>query len=581
MAELFTKVRTIVTTDGEADDMDSFIRLMLYTNEMDIAGIILTSSTFHWAGDKQKGIRAYRWTGETWINDVIDRYAEVYDNLKVHAEGYPEPEYLKSIYKVGNIKTVGDMAETTAGSASMKEILLDEDERDLYIQTWGGTNTTARALLDIEQEYKGTSDWEAVYRKVSEKAIIYIILSQDDTYNEYIAKNWPDIRIIHDTGTFWSFAYHWEKDVRSELTGKLRGEWMCENIKFGHGSLLDGYITTGDGTILPGEIDKEQRAGELFFIKNGGTRYGFLSEGDSPSWFYLIDTGLRSMEDPSFGGWGGRFEADENGNFKDSVSDYNPYTDEMDGYYPLSRWFDDIQSDFGARADWCVTSDYSKANHRPSVTVQEGTDLRAFPGQPVTMHAVGTDPDGDKLYYSWWQYHEAGSYSGEMDGKIEIRGDKTGIASFLVPDDAKAGDTIHIIVQVKDRKDEDNYMSHYQRVIVTVEDMETKTLKITVPEDIDQDALPTGFYKGWVNPYEVLLCADVNDGEEHYKTFLWEVDRPELAVFSSGWQEVSDRVMADCATLIPLEAGKVNVKITACDGSEKTADICLTIKMME
>lgn len=34
------KVRTVVTTDGEVDDMDSFMRLMLYSNEMDIAGLI-------------------------------------------------------------------------------------------------------------------------------------------------------------------------------------------------------------------------------------------------------------------------------------------------------------------------------------------------------------------------------------------------------------------------------------------------------------------------------------------------------------------------------------------------------------
>ena len=39
------KSRTIVTTDGEVDDMDSFMRLMLYSNDIDIAGIILGSSS--------------------------------------------------------------------------------------------------------------------------------------------------------------------------------------------------------------------------------------------------------------------------------------------------------------------------------------------------------------------------------------------------------------------------------------------------------------------------------------------------------------------------------------------------------
>ncbi len=35
------KPRTIVTTDGEVDDVDSFIRFLLYANEFDIAGLVV------------------------------------------------------------------------------------------------------------------------------------------------------------------------------------------------------------------------------------------------------------------------------------------------------------------------------------------------------------------------------------------------------------------------------------------------------------------------------------------------------------------------------------------------------------
>lgn len=45
------KARTIVTTDGEVDDMDTFIRLLLYTNEFNVVGIVYTSSQWHYAGD--------------------------------------------------------------------------------------------------------------------------------------------------------------------------------------------------------------------------------------------------------------------------------------------------------------------------------------------------------------------------------------------------------------------------------------------------------------------------------------------------------------------------------------------------
>ena len=47
--------QTIVMTDGEVDDMDSFLRFLLYTNEVDVKGIVYTSSCWHYSGDG-KGI---------------------------------------------------------------------------------------------------------------------------------------------------------------------------------------------------------------------------------------------------------------------------------------------------------------------------------------------------------------------------------------------------------------------------------------------------------------------------------------------------------------------------------------------
>lgn len=40
----------------------------------------------------------------------------------------------------------------------------------------------------------------------------------------------------------------------------------------------------GDGTILDGELDNEQRGSEEYLINNPNyNRYDFISEGDSPS----------------------------------------------------------------------------------------------------------------------------------------------------------------------------------------------------------------------------------------------------------------------------------------------------------
>ena len=552
-----SKVRTIVTTDGEVDDMDSFMRLMLYSNEMDIAGIILTSSQFHYAGDPDKGIAPYRWTGTAWAGEVLDDYAEVYDNLKIHAEGYPTPGYLKSILKIGNIKNKGEMEEVTEGSEFIKKILLDNDERTTYIQTWGGTNTTARALKSIEEEYKGTDKWDEIYKKVCDKAVIYIILNQDATYSDYIAKNWPDIRAIHDGGNFWRFAYMW-KQVPEQLTTKLSGDWFYKNILKNHGPLLANYKTMGDGTTLEGELDSEQRGWENRIIGTGYDRYDFISEGDSPSFFYLLDTGLRSMEDPTYGGWGGRFEEDpKTGTFENTAKDFNIYTNKDDTSYTLTRWFDDVQNDFGARADWCVADSYEKANHRPTVEVTTGLDITAAAGERVSINAKASDPDGDSLSYKWWQYYEADTYKGSQDGKIEMAGASSDRMSFTVPTDAKNGDTIHMIVEAYDNGTHN--MKHYQRVILTVDGESTPVSEIKVT--LNKDTIVAGAtatVSGAVTP------ADATDA-----SITWSSDDESVATVEVGRRGVTVTGVSEGTTTIratsnsnPDVSGSVEITVT-------------------
>lgn len=459
-------IRTIVTTDGEGDDQCSMARMMLYANEMDIEGIVYTSSQFHYYGGEvytnpeqteTKKVDQYRWEGTDWADRIFKDYEEAYPNLKQNAENYPTPEYIRSIFKLGNIKNVGEMYEDTEGSDLIKNIILDDsDPRDVYIQTWGGANTTARALYSIEQQYKGTPQWDKIYKKVCDKVTMYIVMDQDDTFEKYISENWSDITFIKDSDTWWCFAYGWDRE--SSLTQKLSTEWFTKNIKVGHGSLMADY---------------------------NGNSYGFMSEGDTPSYFYLLDTGLRSMEDPSYGGWAGRFEKVEGKKWDyDNAKDVNPlkvgqkveivngpthtgifedYT--SDNHYTLERWISDFQDDFAARADWCVKP-YSKANHRPTVKVKEGLNLTAKAGDTLSLHAVATDPDYDDISFNWWQYFEADSYNGESDGKLQIRNQKTDKPIIKIPEDAKAGDQIHLIVEVQD--DASAPMKHYQRVIVTV-----------------------------------------------------------------------------------------------------------------
>jgi hypothetical protein len=471
--------RTIVTTDGEVDDQDSFIRLLLYSNELKIEGLVYTSSEWHYKGDgkgtlfisemkytaSHYGKRTdLRWIGTDWMQALIDKYAMVYNNLLKHDKNYPAPPYLKSIIKVGNIDFEGEMDHNTEGSDFIKNILLDEKPGPVYLQVWGGTNTVARALRAIEDQYKNTRQWRNVYKKVSRKAILYIILDQDATYKKYVAKNWPDIKVIYNSSQFWSFAYFWPKVVPAELQTEFKGKWLTENLKFNHGQLLSSYFLWGDKQKIT--KDPEHTQGDTAEAKrNGFDQYDFLSEGDSPSYFYLMNVGLRSMEDASYGGWGGRMtRSSANPNLWEdgaSVMDYNPYTKTNDISYPQTRWINALQNDFAARADWCVRN-YDEANHAPGVKLKNAADIKAKPGSVIKLSGTATDPDGNSLNYRWWQYEEAGTYS----GKIHIQDPEDSNTSFIVPLDARPGNTIHVILEVKDSGSPQ--LTRYQRVIVSV-----------------------------------------------------------------------------------------------------------------
>lgn len=471
--------RTLVTTDGEIDDVDSFIRMLLYANEFRIEGLIYSSSMWHYQGDA-KGTQftsememtrrmygaktSLRWPGVTWMNPLLDAYEQVYPKLSQHAPGYPTAAYLRSVIRVGNIDFEGDMRADTEGSDFIKEKLLDDNLEPLYLQVWGGTNTIARALKSIEDQYAGTEQWAQVYKKVTQKAILYAILDQDATYRNYIAPRWPDLKVYYNSNQFWCLAYPWKRAVPPSQHYLLEGKFMGEEIIRNHGPLLSQYYSYGDGQVQVG--DEEHIHGDSSKLENTqwGTFgiYDFISEGDSPAYLHLMDVGLNNLEHPQWGGWGGRLVQSEvqPNRWEDGskVLDYNPFTQKMDATYPQIRWIEALQQDFAARADWCV-QDFAEANHPPVVEAIGATFRTVAAGDRVVLEVKTHDPDGDALATRFWIYEEVGSYRAkprlvQTGNRVELQLDPTTVGQ------------LHVVAEVKDKGQ--HPMTRYRRFVVEV-----------------------------------------------------------------------------------------------------------------
>jgi hypothetical protein len=266
---------------------------------------------------------------------------------------------------------------------------------------------------------------------VNRKAVVYIILDQDDTFRKYIEPNWPKLQVIDSVRQFGVMAYNWANLMPATMRAFFERPWMEGNITVDRGSLAGSYEA------------------------NEGA---FRSEGDSPSYMHQIEVGLRSLENPGYGGWGGRFVPEKPG----VTNVWREAEDEGDLYKPIWRWADSFQNDWAARADWCVKS-YRDANHAPIVNLAVAKDIEAAPGTNVKLSVAGSsDPDGDRLHYTWWQYREPSTYKGESP----IRDSDRATAWVQVPADAKSGDTIHLIAEVTDSGKPP--LTRYARVIVTV-----------------------------------------------------------------------------------------------------------------
>jgi hypothetical protein len=441
--------RVVVTSDAEIDDQCSLVRFLLYANEWDIEGIVTTSSQYRWQGHK--------WPVDRWYEPYLAAYAQVQPNLAKHDPAYPTAAFLRARTVLGNAGAEGDMAAPSPGSDLIVRALLDRaDPRPVWLQAWGGVNTIARALRTIEERHPERM------AEVAAKCRLFLIWEQDDTYQRYIRPVWGKLgllTIISDQ--FEAIAYRWKQAQPAALHGYFEGAWMRAHVLRQRGPLTALYHAHENGD--------------------------FRSEGDSPAFLHTIPTGLRNLESPDWGGWGGRYVrvrentwldpvpvpgyaypdgrwSGENAWGRASLRPESTSTPAQRARYfePMTRWTAALQNDFAARAAWCVLP-YAEANHPPVVALAHAHDLVAAPGATLTLSARGsTDPDGHALDFRWWQDEDADT----AETKLVLAGSDRLETSFAIPADASVGDTFHVICEVTDRGTP--ALTRYRRIVVTV-----------------------------------------------------------------------------------------------------------------
>jgi hypothetical protein len=472
--------RTVITTDPELDDLNSMLRLLLYSNEIRIAGLVYSASQHHYSGNAEEGVPSKRWPDPSsvfHIDTAVNAYETAYPNLVVHDSAYPTPQHLRSLIAWGNVEYVGEMSKDTDGSRLIRDILLDDEPGQVFLQAWGGPNTIARALKSIDEDYRGTPEWAAIYAKIVKKAVITSWGQQDTTFRDYIKPNWPELENREVATSIWGYGARGSAAPEDQVY--LSPEWTYENVS-SVGPIGAEYRVWGDGKQMAAGFDNEDYFGLSGYTAAELRAMGYLvwtppqpkgawiSEGDSSNFALLIDNGLRNWQHPSWGGWGGRQQVsatDPVSWTNRGVQDIGPAGTPRNDW-AAARWFSDFQHDFAARLQWTVTPDYADANHEPVVSVPPGrTNPTARPGERVQLVGQASDPDGDNLTVSWWQYHEADTYPGlvSLENPSALRGKG---ASFVVPEDAEPGQTIHLILEVTD--DGELPLQSYQRVVVTV-----------------------------------------------------------------------------------------------------------------
>lgn len=315
--------RLLVLTDvgGDPDDQQSLIRLMVYSNEFEIEGLVASSAGT--LGELKSAI-----TRPELIREIVTAYGLVRPSLARHAEGWPTAEALQAGIKSGNPHRGRDAIGAGNDSDGSRWIVSRVDvgsaERPLHVTIWGGQTDLAQALWRVRAD-RGADGLATFVKKLR----VFDIADQDKIA-DWMQGEFP--------GMYYILARPPAGGDRRQ--GTYRGMYLGG----------DEALTSRDW------IDKNVRAkgplGALYPTKTwtAPNPHACLKEGDTPSWFFFLPRGGNDPLDPTKPGWGGQYRQTADGWYHDL--EYKPGVDPRE---TVSRWRPEYQADFARRMEWCVS----------------------------------------------------------------------------------------------------------------------------------------------------------------------------------------------------------------------------------
>jgi hypothetical protein len=316
-----SRPRLAILTDigGDPDDTQSLIRLLVYANAFEIEALLASASGT--PGELKQSV-----TRADLILRLIDAYEKVLPNLKRHAEGWPTADELREVVASGNRfrgrDHIGQGHDTAGSQRLIKRIDAGTPQRPLNLAIWGGQTDLAQALWRVKRD-RG----DAGLAKFVRKFRVYDINDQDGIA-DWMREEFPGMHYILAKAPAGN----------DKRLGTYRGMYLTGDVSSTSRRWIDEHVRSC------GPL------GQLYPTRTwtAPNPHTCLKEGDTPSWFFFLPAGGNVPSDPTRPGWGGRFERQRDGWYRDLPAD--------DGFDPrttVSRWRDAFQADFAKRMAWC------------------------------------------------------------------------------------------------------------------------------------------------------------------------------------------------------------------------------------